>query len=79
MCLRKIVLLLIRLYQRTLSPDHGWLSARFPQGYCRFNPTCSDYTYQAIAKYGIVRGVAKGCWRVLRCNPFSEGGNDPLV
>jgi putative membrane protein insertion efficiency factor len=77
--MKKVALSLIRLYQRTLSPDHGWFAARFPQGYCRFNPTCSEYAYQAIAKYGIVRGVAKGCWRVLRCNPFTKGGNDPLV
>lgn len=68
----------IRLYQATLSPDHGPLKRLNPAGYCRFYPTCSDYTYQAINKYGIIRGTLLGAWRIMRCNPWSEGGEDPL-
>ncbi|MBI5254708.1 membrane protein insertion efficiency factor YidD [Candidatus Falkowbacteria bacterium] len=75
---RKIVLWLIRLYQKTLSPDHGWFKKRFLFGYCRFNPTCSEYAYQTIKKYGVIRGGIKAIWRILRCNPFSKGGEDPI-
>lgn len=69
-------LLLIRLYQKTLSPDHGFLKIYFPHGYCKFTPTCSAYTYSAIKDYGLIRGGAKGFWRILRCNPCSKGGHD---
>jgi putative membrane protein insertion efficiency factor len=71
-------LTLIRLYQKTFSPDHGFFKKFFPYGYCRFYPTCSEYTYQAIDKYGIFKGSALGFWRVLRCNPWNPGGEDPL-
>lgn len=76
--MRKVALAAIRLYQKTLSPDHGWLSARHKHGFCRYNPTCSEYTYQAIEKYGIIKGSAKGTWRIMRCNPWSKGGEDPV-
>ncbi len=46
---------------------------------CRFYPTCSDYTYQAIEKYGLIKGVYLGLKRILRCNPFNPGGYDPLI
>jgi len=74
----KILLKLIRLYQKTLSPDTGWFSVYFPHGYCKFTPNCSEYGYQAIKRYGL-RGVFKSIYRVLRCNPFSNGGKDPLL
>jgi putative membrane protein insertion efficiency factor len=69
-------LVLIKLYQRTLSPDHGPLKAVFPEGYCRFYPTCSEYGYQTIKKRGLVVGSFKTFWRVLRCNPWGKGGVD---
>ncbi len=75
--MKRLVLAAIRLYQKTLSPDHGPLSGG-QQRVCRFYPTCSVYTYQAVEKYGVIRGLGKGFWRVLRCNPFSKGGHDPL-
>ena len=75
---KKITLGLIRLYQKTLSFDHGWFSAQYPHGYCRFYPSCSEYGHQAIEKYGLVRGGFRGFWRLLRCNPFSKGGIDLL-
>jgi uncharacterized protein len=75
---RFIVLKLIRFYQKTLSFDHGFLKDFFPHGYCRFHPTCSEYGYRAIEKYGVFRGGLKTLWRIFRCNPFSNGGNDPV-
>jgi putative component of membrane protein insertase Oxa1/YidC/SpoIIIJ protein YidD len=54
--MRKVALLLIRGYQKTFSPDHGFLSGKYPNGFCRYTPTCSEYTYQAVEKYGIIRG-----------------------
>lgn len=69
--------LLIAIYQKLLSPDHSfWAKAVFPHGYCRYQPTCSQYTKQAIQKYGAVRGTAKGIGRIFRCNPWSKGGLD---
>lgn len=73
---KKIVLFLIRVYQKTLSPDHGPLKEKFPHGYCRFYPTCSEYGYQVVEKYGVFRGIPKTVWRIVRCNPWSKGGID---
>lgn len=76
--LRLLVLKILKIYQKTLSFDHGIFKYMFPNGYCKFHPTCSEYAYQAIEKYGIIKGGIKAFWRVLRCNPWSKGGNDPL-
>lgn len=73
---KKLALKLIRLYQKTLSPDHGLMKAIFPHGYCKYLPSCSQYTYLAIQKYGLLKGSCKGIWRLLRCNPWSPGGID---
>jgi len=67
---------LIRLYQKTLSPDHGPMKEVFPYGYCRFHPTCSQYGYEVIKKRGLIIGLPKTIWRILRCNPWSKGGVD---
>jgi putative membrane protein insertion efficiency factor len=67
---RELVVAPIRLYQRTLSP---LLRPR-----CRFAPSCSDYAIQAVRDYGILRGLVLAAWRVLRCNPLSPGGLDPV-
>ncbi len=75
---RKPLLALIKAYQMTLSPDHGFFKALFPYGYCKYKPTCSEYGYEIIKKYGVVRGVPMAVWRVLRCNPCSKGGTDPV-
>ena len=66
------ILSLSRLYQMTLS--HG-----LPEGTCRFYPSCSHYGYQAIYKYGALKGFVMAIWRVLRCNPFNPGGYDPVL
>jgi len=67
---------LIRLYQHTLSPDHGPLKNLFSHGYCRFYPSCSEYSYQTIKKKGLLIGLPKSLWRILRCNPWNKGGVD---
>ena len=76
--IRKIILKSIRFYQITLSPDKGLLKVFFPYGYCKFSPHCSEYTYQAIEKLGIIKGLRKGLGRIIRCNPFSKGGFDSV-
>ena len=75
---RHIAIIIIKIYQKTLSFDHGLLKIFFPHGYCRFRPTCSEYAIQAISKYGLFKGGLKALWRVIRCNPFNQGGWDPL-
>jgi len=74
---RNIFIFLLKIYQQTLSPDHGWLKGFFPHGYCRFHPTCSQYGIEAFQKYGFVKGAIKTSWRLLRCNPWNKGGEDP--
>lgn len=75
---KNFVIKLIRVYQKTISPDHGLIKSNFPYGYCRFNPTCSEYGAQAIQKHGLIKGGIMTCWRILRCNPWNKGGNDPV-
>jgi putative membrane protein insertion efficiency factor len=75
---KKIILKLIKLYQHTLSPDHSWLRFFRITGTCKFYPTCSDYTYQGIEKYGILKGTWLGIKRIFRCHPFSSGGIDEI-
>lgn len=74
--MKKLFQFFIRVYQKTLSPDHSWLRHYFPGGYCPYAPSCSMYTYEAIGKYGVIKGCLKGLWRILRCNPWSKGGLD---
>jgi len=76
--IKKFILKSIRLYQKTLSPDSGWLAYKYPHGFCKYYPNCSTYCYQAIEKYGILTGGFKSISRVLRCNPFNKGGVDDL-
>lgn len=75
---RYIAIYIIKFYQKTLSPDHGLFKYLYPYGYCRFKPTCSDYAIQALKKYGFIKGGLMAFWRVLRCNPWSKGGHDPV-
>jgi len=63
------LIFLVRVYQGTLSPLLGPC--------CRFEPSCSNYMIQAVRKYGFWKGMFKGAWRIVRCNPFCAGGYDP--
>jgi putative membrane protein insertion efficiency factor len=70
---RKILIKTIEIYQKHISPMIAKNGVN-----CKYNPTCSEYMKQAIEKYGCVIGVCKGFIRILKCNPFSKGGYDPL-
>lgn len=69
--MKKALLALIRFYQKAISPH-------LPAS-CRFQPTCSQYTITAIERFGALRGSFMGAKRILRCNPFSKGGYDPVL
>ncbi len=68
--MKRPVLAVLRFYKRAISP-------MLPPA-CRFHPTCSEYAYEAVEKYGIIKGGRLAVWRVLRCNPFCKGGWDPV-
>jgi putative membrane protein insertion efficiency factor len=59
----------VRLYQLSIGPMLG--------RHCRFEPSCSMYFIESVRKYGVVRGACRGIWRILRCNPWNPGGDDP--
>lgn len=69
--LKKICIFLIRTYQLTISP-------RFSHGACRYTPTCSQYTLEAIEIHGVLKGIWLGFLRIMRCNPLFKGGYDPV-
>lgn len=75
---KQFVIFLIKFYQKTLSFDHGFLSVFYPHGFCRYKPTCSEYAIDAIEKHGVIKGCLMAFWRILRCNPWSKGGFDPV-
>ena len=68
--MKRAVFFLIAAYQR-------WISPTRPRR-CRYEPTCSAYTAEAVHRFGVARGALLGAWRLLRCNPFSHGGFDPV-
>ncbi|MEK9155838.1 MAG: membrane protein insertion efficiency factor YidD [Patescibacteria group bacterium] len=74
--MKQLMLKLINLYQQTLSRDRGWNLIRYPGGYCKYIPHCSEYCKRSIDKRGLIYGGIASIWRVLRCNPWSEGGID---
>ena len=69
--MKKLALASIKFYQ-------NYISKHFPVTVCRFQPSCSVFTYQAIERYGIIKGSFLGMKRIIRCNPFSKGGYDPV-
>ena len=68
--MKNILIAMIRFYQKFLSP--------LKHTRCPYTPTCSKYGLEAIQKYGAFKGSLLACWRILRCNPFSKGGYDPV-
>jgi putative membrane protein insertion efficiency factor len=68
--LRWLAILPIRVYQHVISPALG--------SRCKYYPSCSEYAAQAIRRFGILRGLILAGWRLLRCNPWSHGGFDPV-
>lgn len=68
--LRRAVVAPIKLYQKMVSPLTGQR--------CKYHPSCSEYAVQAVTKFGILRGLVLAGWRLLRCNPWSRGGFDPV-
>ena len=69
--MKKLLIGCIRFHQRNLSPLKRY-------NHCKYIPTCSQYAAEAIEKYGVCKGGALALWRILRCNPFSKGGIDPV-
>jgi len=76
--MKTIAKLLIRFYQRFLSFDHSFWAKWVNMPVCIYHPTCSEYTYQAIDKYGVIKGSWIGLKRIGRCTPFHKGGFDPV-
>ena len=68
---RAVLVAPIRLYQRLISP--------LMPAHCRYHPTCSAYAVEAIRSHGVARGLVLAGWRLLRCNPWSHGGFDPVA
>lgn len=68
--MKQVATFCLRLYKSVVSP--------FLPVACRYVPSCSEYTAEAVARHGLLRGAALGLWRVLRCNPFARGGFDPV-
>ena len=68
--MKKVIINLIRFYRKNISP--------LKTPCCRYVPTCSQYAIEAIEKHGAFRGSLMAIWRILRCNPLSKGGNDPV-
>lgn len=70
--------LLIRFYQKFLSFDQSFWGKRLGYKVCIHYPTCSQYTYEAIDRFGLIKGSIMGFFRIMRCNPFATGGSDPV-
>lgn len=70
--MKKILIFLISIYQKSLSPDHGWFKHQHPYGYCKFYPSCSEYTKLAISRHGSIKGLVLGTKRIIKCNPWVE-------
>ncbi len=71
--MKKFLIWLIKIYQKWISPCFTSVGIN-----CKYYPTCSEYMKQAIEKYGCIKGLFLGIKRILKCNPFSKGGYDPL-
>lgn len=75
---KKFVLITIRIYQKLFSFDHSFWARPDKIRACIYYPSCSEYTYIAIERFGLIKGIFLGSKRILRCNPFSKGGVDDV-
>lgn len=66
----KTTIQIIKIYQKTLSPDHGLMSGKYPYGFCRHYPSCSQYAVEALSRHGYFKSLFLIVKRVLLCNPF---------
>lgn len=71
--MKKLIIFLLKIYKKIISPIFAGCGF-----HCKYYPTCSDYMVQAVEKYGAIKGCLLGVKRILKCNPFSKGGYDPL-
>ena len=71
--MKKVMLKILKKYKKYISPIFFFIGIR-----CKYYPTCSEYMIQAIEKYGVIKEIFLGLKRILKCNPFSKGGYDPL-
>jgi hypothetical protein len=76
--MKHIIIKLIKIYQLLFSLDHSFWAKNKNLGVCRHYPTCSQYTIEAIDRFGIIKGLFWGGKRILKCNPFFKGGYDPV-
>jgi putative membrane protein insertion efficiency factor len=70
--LKKIIIAIIELYQKTLSPDHGLFKSKFSHGYCKFYPTCSQYSKESFKKFGLIKALILTIKRLGRCHPWAN-------
>ena len=70
--MKNIILFLIKIYQKTISPDHGFFPVLRLLGSCRHYPTCSQYTYEAVKERGVLRGLWLGTKRISNCHPWGR-------
>lgn len=77
--IKNLIIFIIKIYQFFFSFDHSFWK-KYVNGFrvCIHTPSCSQYAIEAIEKHGVIKGIIMGFFRVLRCNPFSKGGNDPV-
>ncbi len=75
---KELAKFMIRIYQKVFSFDHAFWAHPEKFRVCIYYPSCSEYTYEAIDRHGLIKGIIMGLFRVMRCTPFSKPGHDPV-
>lgn len=76
--MNKLIISIIKTYQQTLSPDHGWLKYKHPYGFCRMYPSCSEYSIGAFTKNNFFSASVLTIKRIIKCNPFTQPQIDKI-